>query len=173
MRLGILPVAPPDAQVISALAETIWRRHYMDIISAAQIEYMLRQRYRPELIGQQLLNPDIWWRKLVLNDAIIGFSCCMRTSNPAELKIDKLYIHPDHQRRGYGALLVADAIRILRENNLQSLILTVNKNNRSAISAYRHYGFAITGDSIADIGNGFVMDDYLMTLEKLNRLVAD
>lgn len=145
----------------------------MDIISAAQIEYMLRQRYRPELIGQQLLNPDIWWRKLVLNDSIIGFSCCMRTPNSAELKIDKLYIHSDHQRKGYGALLVADAIRILRENNLQSLILTVNKNNRSAISAYRHYGFAITGDSIADIGNGFVMDDYLMTLEKLNRLVAD
>lgn len=169
MQPGILPVTPPDAPIIATLAETIWRRHYVDIISAAQIDYMLQQRYRPELIGRQLSNPDIWWRKLTLNGAIIGFSCCMRTRNPGELKIDKLYIHHDHHRKGYGALLVADAIRILRENQLRSLILTVNKNNRSAISAYRHYGFAITGDSIVDIGNGFVMNDYLMTLEKLNR----
>ena len=172
MQPGILPVTPPDAPIIATLAETIWRRHYVDIISAAQIDYMLQQRYRPELIGRQLSNPDIWWRKLTLNGAIIGFSCCMRTRNPGELKIDKLYIHHDHHRKGYGALLVADAIRILRENQLRSLILTVNKNNRSAISAYRYYGFVITGDSIVDIGNGFVMNDYLMTLEKLNR-VAD
>ncbi|MBS0425333.1 MAG: GNAT family N-acetyltransferase [Proteobacteria bacterium] len=172
LRPNILPVTPPDVPIIATLAETIWRHHYVDIISAAQIDYMLQQRYRPESIAQQLPNPDIWWRKLILNDAIIGFSCCMRTQNPSELKIDKLYIHFDHHRKGYGALLVADAIRILRENHLQSLILTVNKNNRSAISAYRHYGFAITGDSIADIGNGFVMNDYLMALEKLNS-VAD
>jgi ribosomal protein S18 acetylase RimI-like enzyme len=169
MRPSILPVASVDAQIITTLAETIWRRHYVNIISAAQIDYMLQQRYQPELIRQQLLNSGIWWRKLTLNDAIIGFSCCMRTHNPGELKIDKLYIHHDHHRKGYGTLLVTDAIQILQENNLQSLILTVNKNNRSAISAYRHYGFAITGDSIVDIGNGFVMNDYLMTLEKLNR----
>lgn len=172
MQPNILPVASPDAKTISTLAATIWWHHYVNIISAAQIDYMLRQRYQPELIEQQLLNPDIWWRKLTLNNTIIGFSCCMRTHNPGELKIDKLYIHPDHHRKGYGALLVADALQILRENHLQSLILTVNKNNRSAISAYRHYGFVITGDSIVDIGNGFVMNDYLMTLEKLNR-VAD
>ena len=172
MQPSIFPVAPLDVQIISTLAETIWRHHYVNIISAAQIDYMLQQRYQPELIRQQLLNPDIWWRKLTLNDVIIGFSCCMRTHNPVELKIDKLYIHPDHHRKGYGALLVADAIKILQENNLQSLILTVNKNNCRAISAYRHYGFAITGDSIVDIGNGFIMNDYLMTLEKLNR-VAD
>ncbi|MDE2387701.1 MAG: GNAT family N-acetyltransferase [Betaproteobacteria bacterium] len=168
MRSSILPVATIDAPIIATLAETIWWHHYVNIIPAAQIDYMLRQRYQPELIEQQLLNPDVWWRKLTLNDAIIGFSCCMRTHNPGELKIDKLYIHHDHHRQGYGALLIADAVRILRENNLQSLILTVNKNNRNAISAYRHYGFAITGDSIVDIGNGFVMNDYLMTLEKLN-----
>ncbi|QOJ23351.1 MAG: GNAT family N-acetyltransferase [Gammaproteobacteria bacterium] len=169
MRPSILPVASADAQIIATLAETIWRHHYVNIISAAQIDYMLQQRYQSGLIRQQLLNPGIWWRKLTLDDAIIGFSCCMHTHNPGELKIDKLYIHYDHHRKGYGALLVADAIQILRENNLQSLILTVNKNNRSAISAYRHYGFAITGDSIVNIGNGFVMNDYLMTLEKLNR----
>ena len=52
----------------------------------------------------------------------------------------------------------------MRENNLQSLVLTVNKHNQTAIDAYHKYGFEITRDSIVDIGGGFIMNDYLMTL---------
>lgn len=162
-QLKILPLTARDTDAISTLAETIWWQHYVHIISSEQIEYMLQQRYQPELIKRQLSSPDTWWRKLILNEVIIGFACCMLTNKPGELKIDKLYIHHDHHRKGYGAMLVNNAIQIMRENNLQSLILTVNKDNRIAISAYRHYGFEIIGDSIADIGNGFVMNDYLMT----------
>ncbi len=165
----ILALTVFDAHTISALAETIWRHHYADIISPEQIDYMLAQRYQPELIKEQVLNPEIWWRKLVLDGMIVGFSCCMRTHKPGELKIDKLYIHGDHQRKGYGALLVANAIEIMRKNNLQSLILTINKQNQTAILAYQQYGFEITDDSVVDIGDGFTMNDYLMTLTKSNR----
>lgn len=165
----VSPVTIVDARTISTLAETIWRHHYADIISSGQIDYMLVQRYQPELIKEQLSNPGIWWRKLVLDETIIGFSCCMRTGKPNELKIDKLYIHCDHHRRGYGAMMMADAVEIMRGNNLQSLILTVNKHNRVAILAYQRYGFEITGDSIVDIGGGYTMNDYLMTLTKLSR----
>ncbi len=169
MTPSVLPLTQNDANALSALAETIWRYHYVDIISTEQIDYMLKQRYQPELIREQLQNPSIWWRKLVLDDEIIGFSCCIRTITVNELKIDKLYIHCNYHRKGYGALLVTDAIGIMRENNLQSLILTVNKYNQTAISAYQHYGFEITGDSTVDIGDGFVMNDYLMTLTQLSR----
>lgn len=165
----ILALTMSDAHTISALAEIIWRHHYAAIISPEQIDYMLAQRYQPALIKEQILNPEIWWRKLVLDKTIIGFSCCIRTHKPGELKIDKLYIHSDHQHKGYGAMLMADAIEIMRENNLQSLILTVNKHNQTAILAYRQYGFEITGDSVVDIGGGFTMNDYLMTLTQPNR----
>jgi len=169
MSLSVLPLALPDARVISELAETIWRHHYADILSKEQIDYMLTQRYCPELITEQLAMPDIWWRKLVLDDEIIGFSCCMSMRALNELKIDKLYIHCNHHRKGYGTLLIADAIDIMHKNELESAILTVNKHNDTAISAYRHYGFEITRDSVVDIGNGFVMDDYLMTLIDVSR----
>jgi len=164
MSIQVLPLAPPDVQVVSVLADTIWRHHYAGIISSGQIEYMLAQRYQPTLILSQLSTAGIWWKKLTLNEEIIGFCCCMVTDNPKELKIDKLYIHCNHHRKGYGALLVAEAIKIMRENNLQSLILTVNKHNQTAIDAYHKYGFEITRDSIVDIGEGFIMNDYLMTL---------
>lgn len=169
MRPKVSALTVLDAPTISALAETIWHRHYADIISSEQIDYMLAQRYQPKLIKEQVLCPEIWWRKLILNEMIIGFSCCMRTHKPNELKIDKLYIHCDHHRKGYGAILMADAIKIMQENNLKTLILTVNKHNQAAILAYQHYGFEITDDSIVDIGGGFIMNDYLMTMTKLRR----
>ena len=166
---SILSLTLSDTHALSTLADKIWRHHYDDIISPEQIDYMLAQRYHPMLIQQQILNQDIWWKKLVLDERMIGFSCCMRTETPGELKIDKLYIHCDHQRKGYGAMLIANAIEIMRENNLQSLILTVNKKNQAAISAYHHYGFEITDDSIVDIGGGFIMNDYRMTMTKFSR----
>jgi|CXWL01.1.fsa_nt_gi hypothetical protein len=43
------------------------------------------------------------------------------------------------------------------------------KHNHTAISAYQHYGFEITGDSTVDIGGSFIMNDYLMTLTKSSR----
>ena len=165
----VLPLTMFDALTISTLAKEIWHHHYTGIISPEQIDYMLAQRYCPILIKEQVMNPEIWWRKLILDEIIIGFSCCMRTGMPGELKIDKLYVHYDHHRKGYGAMLVTNAIEIMRKNNLQSLILTVNKHNQTAISAYQQYGFEITGDSIVDIGGGFIMNDYLMTMTDFTR----
>lgn len=169
MIASVMPIILSDAPAISTLADEIWRHHYANIISPEQIEYMLAQRYQPELIQEQVFNPDIWWRKLVVDEKMVGFSCYMRTSNPDELKIDKLYIHCDHHRKGYGGLLVADAIKLLRENSLRRLILTVNKHNQTAILAYRHYGFEIVADSVVDIGGGYFMNDYLMAMTKLDR----
>ncbi len=160
----VSPLTLDDTNSIISLASIIWHQHYSDIISREQIEYMLNQRYSPALIQTQILNNNVWWRKLVLNKEIIGFSCCVLTDNPKELKLDKLYIHPHHQHKGYGAILVSDIKQLMHQHGLEQLILTVNKNNTVAIAAYRHYGFTISDDMIIDIGNGFVMDDYLMKM---------
>lgn len=160
----VSPLTPDDADLIIALASTIWHQHYSNIISGEQIEYMLNQRYHPTLIQTQIQSDNIWWKKLVLNNEIIGFSCCVLTEHPKELKLDKLYLHPHHQRKGYGAILVDDVKQYMRQLRLEQLTLTVNKNNASAIAAYQRYGFTISDDMIIDIGEGFVMDDYLMTM---------
>lgn len=91
----------------------------------------------------------------------------MCTNRPDKLKIDKLYIHCDHHRKGYGALLVTDAIDIMRGNNFQLLILTANKHSpRWQFQPISIMDLKLRMDSSIDIGGGFVMNDYLMTLRK-------
>jgi ribosomal protein S18 acetylase RimI-like enzyme len=161
-KVKILPLEASDIERISALAAEIWRRHYPGIIGAAQIEYMLKQRYAPQIIRAELLRHDLWWDKLLVGDAITGFVSYFLTAQPGEMKLDKLYVHQDHQRKGYGATLIGHVCLRARMRGCSRLVLAVNKNNRSAISAYRKHGFQVSTGTVKDIGGGFVMDDYIM-----------
>ncbi len=161
-RLKVAPVTSADIGTVVALAGEIWRRHYADIIGAAQIEYMLAQRYKPEILREELQRRDLWWDQLLVDGRITGFSSCSLSGNAGEMKLDKLYVHYDHQRRGYGRMLLDRVLGLARAYGCATLTLAVNKNNRTAIAAYRKYGFGIAKSVVKDIGGGFVMDDYIM-----------
>jgi ribosomal protein S18 acetylase RimI-like enzyme len=158
----IEPLTDADVEALAALAREIWYAHYPAIISAAQIEYMLDQRYRPETVRAELARADIGWDKLVVGGAMIGFSSYFRAAPAREMKLDKLYVHPRRQRLGYGGLMIARAADAARREGCDRLVLAVNKNNASAIAAYRKHGFQIAQSVTKDIGGGFVMDDYVM-----------
>lgn len=160
--MEILPVEPGDVEGISALAAEIWRRHYADIISAAQIEYMLKQRYEPQVIRVELQRGDLWWDKLLVGETIFGFASYFRSGQVGEMKLDKLYVHHDHQQQGFGGLLIAHVCSSARRMGCSRLTLAVNKRNRSAIAAYLKHGFRVSEAVVKDIGGGFVMDDYIM-----------
>jgi GNAT superfamily N-acetyltransferase len=161
VRIAALTAADVDA--VCALAAEIWRAHYPSIISAAQIEYMLAQRYEPARVRDELKRGDLWWDQLLVDGRMTGFASYLLTANAGEMKLDKLYVHHDQQRRGYGGMLLDRAVTIARAYGCETLVLAVNKLNRSAIAAYEKNGFRITDAVVKDIGGGFVMDDYVMT----------
>ncbi len=158
----VAPLAVADIERLIALAGEIWRRHYADIISAAQIEYMLKQRYTAEALREELQRKDLWWDQLLVDARMAGFASYFLTRNAGEMKLDKLYVHHDHQRKGYGGMLLDRALTIARAYGCDTLMLAVNKHNRNAIAAYEKHGFWIAESVVTDIGGGFVMDDYVM-----------
>lgn len=161
MSVEIRPVEAGDVDEISVLARLIWNRHYPGIITQEQIDYMLGQRYAPGRLLEELASPGVWWDQALLDGARAGFAATLR-AGPGEHKLDKLYVHPDVQRRGVGGALIAHACERARADGCTALILAVNKQNAKAIAAYRKNGFAIRESVRVDIGSGFVMDDYVM-----------
>jgi GNAT superfamily N-acetyltransferase len=161
-QVCIAPLAPEDAEAVAALAAKIWWPHYSGIISAAQIEYMLSQRYDPRVVRAELERDDVWWDKLLVGAKIAGFASCFLIAKAAEMKLDKLYVHPDYQRKGYGGMVIAHVGERARVQGCSRLTLAVNKRNGIAISAYRKHGFQVRAAVEKDIGGGFVMDDYIM-----------
>ena len=158
----IEPVAESDVERLVELAREIWRAHYPSIIDSAQIEYMLAQRYDPQVVRGELGRDGIWWDKLMAGEEMAGFASYFLTGVPGEMKLDKLYVHPRHQRRGYGGRMIARACAAACERDCGRLVLAVNRGNRGAIDAYLKHGFRVAGAVVKDIGAGFVMDDYLM-----------
>ncbi len=159
--IRIEPAGREHLPAIAALAGVIWRAVYPGIISSEQIEYMLARMYAVEELERQVAQGTVFLR-LLSNWELIGFASHSSTASPTERKLDKLYLHPDHQRRGHGSRLLNHVMDEARALGCTSLMLTVNKRNTKAIAAYEKNGFVIRESIVADIGGGFVMDDYVM-----------
>ena len=95
-------------------------------------------------------------------EKLVGFASYGPVAGPREVKLHKLYIHPEWQRRGLGSLLLKHVEDAAREERYQMLSLSVNKANRPAIAAYEKNGYIIRATVNVDIGGGFAMDDYIM-----------
>jgi len=162
LRVSIDPLTDTDVEPLVILAREIWYAHYPAIISTAQIEYMLAQRYDFATVRAELRQVGLWWDKLTVGKEMAGFASYFLTPVAGEMKLDKLYVHPRHQRQGYGGMMVARACEVARGQGCSRLALAVNKNNRGAIAAYLKHGFSVVADVVKDIGGGFVMDDYIM-----------
>ena len=162
MNIAIQPVPIADIEALAALARLIWQAAYAGIITPAPIDYMLAQRYAPERLASELGRPDVWWDQAFVGDERVGFSSCLLTGVPRELKLDKIYVHPARQREGIGAALIECVLAHGRDNGCHTLVLAVNKQNAQAIAAYEKSGFSIREPVRVDIGGGFVMDDFIM-----------
>jgi GNAT superfamily N-acetyltransferase len=162
LTLAIAPLGEGDIDAICVLAREIWRRHYPPIIGTAQTEYMLAQRYTPDVIREEIARDDFWWDTLAEDGAYVAFASSFRLTPGRAIKLDKLYVHPERQRRGYGAALIEHTCERARRLGCDRVVLAVNKRNDGAIAAYRKLGFDVAEAVVKDIGGGFVMDDYIM-----------
>jgi ribosomal protein S18 acetylase RimI-like enzyme len=153
-------LAMHEVEAVSALARVVWQATYPALISQAQIEFMLADRYAAERIRAQLGDPRHAWWGAHAGERLAGFAHA--SLDDADAKLDKLYVHPDSQRHGIGSALLAAVQDWARAQQARRLWLQVNRGNAPAIAAYRKQGFHVVESRVFDIGNSFVMDDHVM-----------
>lgn len=160
---AISPVQERDQYEICQLARETWHLHYPGIITVKQIDYMLEQRYAPREIKRLIASPNCNWLKVELEHTIRGFGHFDENSAARSIKIDKLYVHPRAQGLGCGAALVRHAETHYGRLGFKKISLQVNKGNLAAIAFYVKAGYQKEQSIIFNIGQGFVMDDFIMS----------
>lgn len=152
-----------DEQIFAvvALADEIWRDHYAPIIGIDQVEYMLDKFQSDKAISGQIESGYEYY--LVLDaDTNSGYIALVPDESGRSMKLSKIYIRKSERGRGLGRFALDFAEDLCRQHGCTKLWLTVNKHNASSIRWYERMGFVNAGTTVADIGNGFVMDDYIM-----------
>ena len=147
--------------VIKDLAYAIWPSTYGDILSNAQLEYMLDSFYSIANLERQMDNGQVF--ELLLEDTnVIGFVAYELNCNETEwLKLHKIYLLPEIQGKGFGIFMIDEVNKRAKDNQQKGLFLNVNKYNKAKFF-YEKLGFVISKEEVIDIGNGYVMDDYVM-----------
>lgn len=160
--ISIFPVNPNQIDELITVARRSWYAHYPGIISVEQIDYMLEKGYARQLILDEIELHGITWLSIVDGTKMIGF-ISVGPYDADAMKLHKLYLLPEYHGKGLGAMALSKVEQIARSVSAHILVLNVNKHNFKAIRSYERAGWCITEEVINDIGNGFVMDDYVMT----------
>ncbi len=152
-----------DIAVIRAIAYECWPVAYSNIISTEQIKYMLDKMYSESSLKSQMEEEGCEFILIQVDDKPLGFASYSVNKNHTS-KLHKLYLLSNTKGKGYGKCLLEEVKRRVLLKGSKTLELQVNKNN-PAIDFYRHAGFMIKEEMVVDIGNGFAMDDYLMSFK--------
>ena len=150
-----------DIPVIKEIAEKAWRPTYDHILTEQQTLYMLDIMYNSLTLENQM-NGNIAFFMVDLEQETVGYFA-LENIDDQIVKLHKLYLDPTKKQQGLGKKIIQYIQDWALTNQRNRIILNVNKNN-SAVLFYQKMGFTIIEEMILDIGEGYVMDDYVMQL---------
>ncbi|TQS81179.1 hypothetical protein A3207_04705 [Candidatus Methanomassiliicoccus intestinalis] len=155
-KITLEKVTADKIEELSSLAYKIWRECFPGIISNEQIEYMLEKFQSVQAITKQIQTGYEYYF-ITCDGKTAGYTGIVVNSDG--IFLSKIYLIDTF--RGNG--IASEAIRIIAKTG-SPITLTVNRGNLRAIRAYEKMGFVKIREQKADIGSGFIMDDYVMQL---------
>ena len=159
--ISINKATETDIETIRELAKTSWNSAYSNIISQEQIDYMLSEMYSREEISAQMKNPNYHYYMIKFEGHSAGFMGFENHYEAETTKLHRIYLLNDFKGKGLGKSALSFLKEKVAEIGDRRIILNVNKEN-AAKKMYESQGFTVFDEIVLDIGNGFVMDDYLM-----------
>lgn len=148
--------------LIENLADVIWHEHYTPIIGKDQVLYMLDKFQSTDTMLEQIKSGYRYY-SIEQNNVVVGYLSYEKRDRT--LFLSKIYLLKELRGKGIGRQAINFVMQVAKKLNCNKVGLTVNRFNVDSIKAYKKAGFIIAGELVQDIGNGYVMDDYLM--EKL------
>jgi GNAT superfamily N-acetyltransferase len=162
-EVEIMLIQPDQVEEVRHLAHHIWPEVYPSIISMEQIQHMLDRMYDVETMRREIREHHARYALIREEGHNVGYVAWQPGTDQGVAFLSKLYLLPGHHGHGLGAKALDWAQEQARLAGHTLLTLRVNRHNHAAVRAYLRAGFGFEDDVCTDIGNGFVMDDYVMS----------
>ncbi len=162
--LQLLRAKKEDIPEIARLAHIVWHQHYPSIISVDQISYMLEMMYSDKSLNEQMIIKGHVFYFIRQNNTNIGFISVSKIENVNNgYFIQKFYLDQTLAGKGSGTEAHHELVKLLQPSLMR---LTVNRQNYKSVNFYFKNGFTIESVADFDIGNGYVMNDFVMVYKK-------
>lgn len=135
--IHIVNATPTDAVAIQTLLKDTWKDTYGDYLSQATLDEVYENWISIEFLTNQIENSAIYFPLAKDRDEIVGIS----TTGMREdvIVMPRLYVSPQHQRKGIGELLLNSVIAHFQD--AKKLQLNVQVMNVKGQSFYKKHGF--------------------------------
>jgi ribosomal protein S18 acetylase RimI-like enzyme len=144
---------PDDVEAITRFGEVVIRPHYAPLIGAAAADAQVRDWWNESHVREAVTNGLV-----VIAEAggkVVGVA--QRGQQGSDHVIYKLYVHPEHRRRGFGPQLIAALIQQLPPD-AGRLHIEHFAGNEHAGTFYEREGFMVervdpsaTGNAALDV----------------------
>ena len=151
-----------ELKEIALLADRIWHECFVGIISEGQIDYMVEKFQSYRAMTKQIIDEDYSYFAVRDDGELCGY-IGMRPEKGDRFFLSKLYLRSDKRGRGIAKKMLERVFEEARDCGKSEVYLTVNKHNDHAVAVYKKIGFEITDKVVIDSGNGYVMDDFIMS----------
>lgn len=161
--MKLIEAAEKDIPLIQDLARRSWKNAYAEILSNEQMEYMLSEMYSETEIRSHFQNADYHYYLIQdeENGSYEGFIGYEYNYEKETTKLHRIYLVPESKGKGFGKTALQFLNQKVAENGNRRIILNVNKYN-AARKFYESQGYTVYDEGIFDVGQGYVMDDFLM-----------
>ncbi len=159
MKIELSKYTPEYVSTIRELAQSIWWKHYPDIIGEKQVTYMLEKMYSIEVLNEHITKGSQVFYLIKHHEENCGFVAIERKSEN-ELFLQKFYILQSTQNKGIGTIAFENLLRLYPK--VSTIRLQVNRENIKPINFYFKLGFKIEKSANFDIGDGYFMNDFVM-----------
>ena len=135
-----------DIPLIRSLAGVAFPATYRELLSPAQLDYMMEWMYSEQSLRKQLRGGHVFYIASCDGEPC-GYVSVERQGERL-FHLQKIYVLPRFQGCGAGAFLFRTAVAHVR-----------------ALRFYEHMGMRRLREGDFPIGNGFYMNDYIMGLD--------
>lgn len=159
--MSIRLALPDDFGLIQLIAHKTWPQTYGEILSGAQLTYMLEKMYSIAALEKNYADGV---RFFLLEEAgtALGFAAVEHNYKTAgRSHLHKIYVLPDAQGKNVGRLLMNHLLHDAGQFGANQITLNVNRHNK-ALHFYNKLGFEISETVDINIGNGYLMEDYVL-----------
>lgn len=153
-----------DISLIRELAEKTFLPTYRDILSPEQLDWMFDWMYSVRSLHEQMIGGHVFFIAYDDNEPC-GYVSVER-QDEGLFHLQKIYVLPVCQGKHVGKYLVQLVFDYVKSVYSGECIIELNVNRgNKAKCFYERLGFTVARSGDFPIGNGYYMNDYIMSVK--------